>query len=217
MIAIAANTVLGQAGKQSFSLHVDLALHAPVTALVGPSGAGKTSILNLIAGLLHVDAGYVALDGEVWLDTARRINLKPHQRSVGYVFQDGRLFPHLNVAANLDYGRRARKLADDAQKQAHILRMLDLEPLLQRRIGTLSGGERQRVAIGRALMMKPRLLLLDEPMAALDSERKAIIAPYLERLRDDAGLPIIYVSHDQAEVARLNAVVISVTNGKAVS
>jgi molybdate transport system ATP-binding protein len=217
MIAIAANTVLGQAGKQSFSLHVDLALHAPVTALVGPSGAGKTSILNLIAGLLHADAGYVALDGEVWLDTARRINLKPHQRSVGYVFQDGRLFPHLNVAANLDYGRRARKLADDAQKQAHILRMLDLEPLLQRRIGTLSGGERQRVAIGRALMMNPRLLLLDEPMAALDSERKAIIAPYLERLRDEAGLPIIYVSHDQAEVARLNAVVISVTNGKAVS
>jgi molybdate transport system ATP-binding protein len=217
MIAIAANTVLGQAGKQSFSLHVDLALHAPVTALVGPSGAGKTSILNLIAGLLHVDAGYVALDGEVWLDTARSINLKPHQRSVGYVFQDGRLFPHLNVAANLDYGRRARKLADDAQKQAHILRMLDLEPLLQRRIGTLSGGERQRVAIGRALMMNPRLLLLDEPMAALDSERKDIIAPYLERLRDEAGLPIIYVSHDQAEVARLNAVVISVTNGKAVS
>jgi molybdate transport system ATP-binding protein len=217
ILTIRIDTMLGKAGKQPFALDIELVLRAPITALVGPSGAGKTSILNIIAGLLHPGKGHIDLDGEIWFDAARGINLKPHQRSIGYVFQDGRLFPHLNVAANLDYGRKTRGLKVDAAKQAQIQAMLDLEPLLQRRIGALSGGERQRVAIGRALMMRPKLLLLDEPMAALDATRKAMIAPYLERLRDEAGVPIIYVSHDQAEVARLNAEIIQIANGKTVS
>ncbi len=143
-----------------------------VTALFGPSGAGKTSLINMIAGLLRPDRGRIDIDGDVLDDTARSIHVPAHRRRIGYVFQDARLFPHLSVVQNLDYGRRMNGLPFDTAEQARIAQLLDLEGLLQRRPGKLSGGEKQRVALGRALLSRPRLLLLDEPLGSLDNERK---------------------------------------------
>ena len=185
-----------------------------VTALFGPSGAGKTSLINMIAGLLRPDRGRIELDGETLDDTDKRIHLPAHRRRIGYVFQDARLFPHLSVAQNLDYGRRMNGLPFDTGEQARIVQLLDLEGLLQRRPGKLSGGEKQRVALGRALLSHPRLLLMDEPLGSLDDERKSDILPYLIRLRDRAGVPMVYVSHDAGEVRRLATQVIRVQGGK---
>lgn len=188
-----------------------------VTALFGRSGAGKTSLINMIAGLLKPDRGQIELDSETLDDTDKRIHVPAHRRRIGYVFQDARLFPHLSVAQNLDYGRRMNGLTFDAAEQTRIARLLDLEDLLQRRPGKLSGGEKQRVALGRALLSRPRLLLLDEPLGSLDEERKAEILPYLLRLRDQAGVPMVYVSHDADEVRRLATQVIRLQDGKIVA
>jgi molybdate transport system ATP-binding protein len=188
-----------------------------VTALFGRSGAGKTSLINMIAGLLKPDQGRIELDGETLDDTAKRIHVPPHRRRIGYVFQDARLFPHLSVAQNLDYGRRMNRLAFDTAEQSRITTLLDLDDLLQRRPGKLSGGEKQRVALGRALLSRPRLLLLDEPLGSLDEERKSDILPYLIRLRDEGGVPMVYVSHDASEVRRLATKVIRVQDGKIVA
>jgi molybdate transport system ATP-binding protein len=188
-----------------------------VTALFGPSGSGKTSIINMIAGLMRPDAGRIVLDGDVLFDAAARLDMRPWKRRIGTVFQEGRLFPHLSVRHNLDYGRWMSGLPADAKAFAHVADLLDIGPLLDRRPGKLSGGERQRVAFGRALLMKPRLLLLDEPLASLDAARKAEILPYLERLRDDSHLPMIYVSHDAAEVARIANAVVRLENGRVVA
>lgn len=185
-----------------------------VTALFGPSGAGKTSIINMIAGLMRPDRGRIELDGETLDDTAQRIHVPAHRRRIGYVFQDARLFPHLSVAQNLDYGRRMNGLPFEKAEQARITQLLDLDGLLQRRPGKLSGGEKQRVALGRALLSRPRLLLLDEPLGSLDDERKAEILPYLSRLRDRAGVPMVYVSHDADEVRQLATQVIRLQGGK---
>ncbi len=185
-----------------------------VTALFGASGAGKTSLINMIAGLLRPDRGRIEVDGETLDDTARRIHVPAHRRRIGYVFQDARLFPHLNVAQNLDYGRRMNGLPFDTAEQARVMQLLDLEKLQERRPGKLSGGEKQRVALGRALLSRPRLLLLDEPLGSLDEERKAEILPYLMRLRDQAGVPMVYVSHDADEVRRLATQVIRLQQGK---
>ncbi len=184
------------------------------TALYGPSGAGKTSIVNMIAGLITPDRGRIALDDTVLFDSAARIDVPAHRRRIGYVFQEGRLFPHMTVAQNLDYGRRMSGIAADAAERDRVISLLDIGALLGRRPGHLSGGERQRVAFGRALLMKPRLLLLDEPLASLDAARKAEILPYLERLRDDAGVPMIYVSHDPGEVARIATHVVRLEGGR---
>jgi molybdate transport system ATP-binding protein len=186
---------------------------AGVTALFGPSGSGKTSLINMIAGLMTPDAGRLTLDGEVLFDAARGVNVKPWKRRIGTVFQEGRLFPHLSVKHNLDYGRWMSGLPADGTAFAHTVELLDIGHLIGRRPGKLSGGERQRIAIGRALLMKPRLLLLDEPLASLDAARKAEILPYLERLRDDAGVPMIYVSHDAGEVARISTHVVRLKDG----
>jgi len=183
------------------------------TALFGPSGAGKTTVANLVAGLMKPDDGRIALDGEVLFDSAQGINVPAHRRRIGYVFQEGRLFPHLTVARNLDYGRWMNGHPRDEAAQERIVAMLDLGTLLQRRPGKLSGGERQRVAIGRALLAKPRLLLLDEPLASLDAARKAEILPYLERLHQEA-LPMIYVSHHPDEVRRIADQVVRIDGGK---
>jgi len=185
-----------------------------VTALFGPSGAGKTSLINMIAGLLKPDRGRIELDGDTLDDIADRIHIPAHRRRIGYVFQDARLFPHLSVAQNLDYGRRMNKLPFDGDEQERVVQLLDLEGLLQRRPGKLSGGEKQRVALGRALLSRPRLLLMDEPLGSLDDERKSDILPYLVRLRDQAGVPMVYVSHDAGEVRRLATRVIRVQDGK---
>src|SRR5476649_2253768 len=184
-----------------FSLTALFASENGATVLFGPSGAGKTSIINMIAGLLKPDRGRIVLNDEVMFDDAARIDMPAWRRRIGYVFQDGRLFPHMSIRHNLDYGRWVGGLTADAQAFAHAVELLDIGHLLDRRPGKLSGGERQRVAVGRALLMRPRLLLLDELLASLDAGRKDDILPYLERLRDEAQVPMIYVSHDAAEVA----------------
>ena len=187
------------------------------TALFGPSGAGKTSIINMIAGLLTPDRGRIALDDLVLFDSAARIDMKVAQRRIGYVFQEGRLFPHLSIRHNLDYGRWMGGHPVDPAAFAHAVDLLDIGHLLDRRPGKLSGGERQRVAVGRALLMKPRLLLLDEPLASLDAGRKHDILPYLERLRDEAKVPMIYVSHDANEVKRIASRVVRIEGGTIVA
>ncbi len=168
----------------------------------------------MIAGLVKPDRGRIALDDTVLFDSAARVDVPTHRRRIGYVFQEGRLFPHLTVAQNLDYGRWMSGLASDAAERDRIVAMLDIGNLLKRRPGKLSGGERQRVAIGRALLMKPRLLLLDEPLASLDRERKLEILPYLARLRDEAKVPMIYVSHQAGEIQRLASQVVRIEDGR---
>ncbi len=177
---------------------------APVTtALFGPSGAGKSTIINAIAGLIRPQSGRIVLAGETLLDTEAGIFVPAHLRRVGVVFQDARLFPHLSVRGNLLYGWRRAPQKADAARIDPVVALLQLGPLLERRPRTLSGGERSRVALGRALLMNPRALLLDEPLAALDATRKTEILPYLERLARETKIPILYVSHSLDEVARL--------------
>jgi molybdate transport system ATP-binding protein len=183
-----------------------------VTALFGPSGSGKTSIINMVAGLVTPDRGRVSSNGTLLFDS-EGVNVPPHRRGIGYVFQDGRLFPHMTVRQNLDYGRRMRRLTHVAAAQARIVDLLDIARLLERRPAHLSGGERQRIAIGRALLMGPQLLLLDEPLASLDAARKREIFPYLLKLRDETAIPMIYVSHHAAEVKRIATTIVRVENG----
>jgi molybdate transport system ATP-binding protein len=197
-----------------FSLHAAFKAAGGATALFGASGAGKTSIINMIAGLTRPDRGRIVLDGEVLFDEAARVDALAWRRRIGCVFQEGRLFPHLSVRHNLDYGRWMSGHAADPDAFGHVVAMLDIGHLLDRRPGKLSGGERQRVAVGRALLMQPRLLLLDEPLASLDTARKGEILPYLERLRDEARVPMIYVSHDAGEVRRLATRVVMMDGGR---
>ncbi|WP_429812993.1 molybdenum ABC transporter ATP-binding protein [Ensifer sp. B1-9] len=196
-----------------FALDAAFTSDGGVTALFGRSGSGKTSLINIIAGLLKPQSGRVVLDGDVIADSERRIFTPVHRRRFGYVFQEARLFPHLSVGHNLAYGRwfAGKSGSSDFTR---IVDMLGIAHLLDRNPSALSGGERQRVAIGRALLAAPRLLLMDEPLAALDEARKAEILPYLERLRDDAGIPIVYVSHSVSEVARLARRVVVLENGR---
>lgn len=195
---------------------VEVQFDAPdgVTALFGPSGAGKSTIVNVVAGLLAPERGRVAIDNRVLLDTAKGIDLPVHRRRIGYVFQEGRLFPHLSVRGNLRFGQKfARKDARQANED-QIVELLDIRPLLDRRPAGLSGGEKQRVAIGRALLSAPEFLLMDEPLAALDEARRGEILPYLERLNSETNLPILYVSHSRSEVRRLATTVVSVERGR---
>jgi len=184
-----------------------------VTALFGPSGSGKTSIVSMVAGLVTPDRGRIMCNGTVLFDSARRVCVSPHRRGIGYVFQDGRLFPHMTVAQNLDYGRRMYRIPADADERERVVTLLDIARLLDRRPGKLSGGERQRVAIGRALLMRPQLLLLDEPLASLDASRKREIFPYLLRLRDET-VPMIYVSHNAAELRRIATTIVRIDDGR---
>ena len=191
---------------------------AGLTALFGASGAGKSTLVNLIAGLLRPEAGRIAVGDTVFFDAARGIDLPVHRRELGVVFQDARLFPHLSVADNLRFGlqragarARAPRVPFDA-----VVALLGLEALLARRPHTLSGGERQRVAVGRALLAQPRLLMLDEPLASLDAPRKAEVLPYIERLRDEFDLPILYVSHAVDEVLRLASTLVLLERGAVV-
>lgn len=195
---------------------LDVAFEAPsgVTVLFGPSGSGKSTVLNAVAGLLRPDAGKVAVGGTVLTDTAQRLFVPPHRRRLGVIFQDGRLFPHLSVQQNLRYGRWFSPASARRTPESAVVEMLGIGALLDRAPATLSGGERQRVAIGRALLADPRLILADEPLSALDDDRKGEILPYLERLRDEWGVPMLYVSHSPAEVARIATTVVMLDAGR---
>jgi len=197
-----------------FSLTAKFDAAGGATALFGPSGSGKTSIVHMIAGLVAPDRGRIALDDLVLFDSATRTNVPAHKRRVGTVFQEGRLFPHLTVAQNLDYGRWMGAMPVDEAERARVIELLNIGNLLKRRPGHLSGGERQRVAFGRALLMKPRLLLLDEPLASLDRARKQEILPYLAKLRDEAKVPMIYVSHQAGEIVRVASQVVRIEDGR---
>lgn len=185
-----------------------------VTALFGPSGAGKSATIGAIAGLIRPDSGRITIDGDTVFDSEARRFLPARRRRIGYVFQDGRLFPHLSVRGNLLFGARRARGRLVTSSFDDVIALLGLENLLDRRPATLSGGERQRVALGRALLFGPRLLLLDEPLAALDQGRKAEIIPFLQRLRDEARVPIVYVSHAIDEVAQLADTMVVMSDGR---
>jgi molybdate transport system ATP-binding protein len=195
-----------------FTLQIAEKLASRITALFGPSGAGKTTVLDAVAGLRRPSEGSIAVGSRMLFASDLGVNLPPHQRHVGYVPQDVALFPHMNVRRNVLYGRR------DGQKLAvaAVMSMLEIEGLLDRSVAQLSGGERQRVALARALMSSPELLLLDEPLAAVDVERRRRILPYLERVRDQLAVPIVYVTHDVAEVQLLADHVIVLDQGRVV-
>lgn len=199
--------------RGAFRRRVHLREDARVVALTGYSGAGKTSVLNAIAGLLRPVHGRIEINGRVLFDSEAGINLPTHARQVGYVFQEARLFPHMSVRGNLRYGKhRTTPSSSSGQPTPHfvfddVVQLLGIAPLLRRRPGNLSGGEAQRVAIGRALLSQPQILLLDEPLSSLDRARREEIIPYLQRLRDQTALPVVYVSHSIEEVQRLTAAV----------
>ncbi len=194
---------------------LDLSFDAPdgITVLFGPSGAGKSTIANAVAGLLTPDQGRITLRDRVLFDTAAGINIPPHRRRIGYVFQEARLFPHLTLRQNLRYGQWFNPAARSAPFE-RIVDLLGLGALLHRRPATLSGGEKSRAALGRALLADPQLLIMDEPLAALDQARKDEILPYLERLRDEIRQPILYITHDRTEVQRLASHLVRIEAGR---
>jgi len=196
-----------------FTLEARFTSEGKLTAFFGPSGSGKTSLLNIIAGILRPDEGSIVLDDRTLVDTAKGIVVPMHRRRIGYVFQEARLFPHLTVRQNLSYGRWFTPREERTIPIEQVLDLLNLGHLLDRRPGALSGGEKQRVAIGRALLASPHLLLMDEPLASLDETLKEEILPFIERLRDEAQVPIVYVSHSLAEVARLATTVVMIKEG----
>jgi molybdate transport system ATP-binding protein len=226
MLNVAAKKQLG-----AFLLDAQFALPTPgVVALFGRSGCGKTTLVNIIAGLLPADSGRVTLDDSLLLDSERGIDVASERRRIGYVFQDARLFPHLRVEANLRYASKRAAQRGSGLSAQHataapapfvgmdrVVELLDLGPLMARRTHELSGGERQRVAIGRALLSQPRLLLLDEPLASLDASRREEVLPYLETLRDRLAIPMVYVSHNFDEVLRLATYLVLMEAGKTVA
>lgn len=200
--------------------HLDVHLDLPakgVSVIFGPSGSGKTTYLRCLAGLLRSPSGYMKLNDTVWQDESQNRFLPVHRRPIGMVFQDARLFPHLNVRSNLEFGYRRTALADRKISLEKIVDLLGLEPLLERRPGALSAGEQQRVSLGRALLTSPRLLLMDEPLANLDARRKLEILPFLLRLRSELSLPIVYVSHSLQEVLQLVDTLVLLEEGRVVA
>jgi molybdate transport system ATP-binding protein len=195
-------------------IDVNFQTRSGLTALFGKSGSGKSSIINMVAGLVRPSQGRIVFGGQVLFDSELRIHVPTHKRRIGYVFQEGLLFPHLTVERNLNYGRRFN---GPAHAPSNIISLLGLEALLKRKPINLSGGEKQRVAIGRALMSNPSLLLMDEPLASLDEARKSEILPYIEILRDEFIIPIIYISHSVEEVMRLAGDVVHIDGGKIIA
>ena len=192
-----------QLRRGRFERHVRIAEDARVLALTGPSGAGKTSVLNAIAGLVHPVSGHIAIAGRTLFESVSGVNVPTHRRRIGYVFQDVRLFPHRDVRANLLYGRHGARGDGATFALDAVVDLLGIAPLLARRPANLSGGEAQRVAIGRALLSQPAILLFDEPLSALDQSRREELIPYLQRVRDEIALPMVYVSHTEDDVRRI--------------
>ncbi|HEY1328751.1 MAG TPA: molybdenum ABC transporter ATP-binding protein [Casimicrobiaceae bacterium] len=201
----------------TFRLAVAFQAQAPIVGLFGRSGAGKTSLVNAIAGISRPRRGSINIDGNCLFDDSRGVDLAPEARRIGYVFQDALLFPHLDVQANLLYGYRRRRHGEVFIETQRVVDLLGIGPLLHRRPAALSGGEKQRVAIGRALLAQPRIMLLDEPLASLDLARKAEIMDYIERLRRELRIPMIYVSHSIAEITRLADTVVLLSEGRCVA
>jgi molybdate transport system ATP-binding protein len=197
-----------------FTLEVNVEMQRRVTAVFGPSGAGKTSLLDLIAGLRSARSAFVQLDGSVLTDTAKNISVATHRRGIGYVPQDLALFPHLSVRQNLCYGHKSGGAANPLFSFDHVIEVLEIQPLVSRGVTELSGGEKQRVALARALLASPRLLLLDEPLASLDAPLKARIIPYLARIRDEFQIPMLCVTHDRFEALALADEIVVLVNGK---
>jgi molybdate transport system ATP-binding protein len=198
----------------AFTLDARFTSEGRVTALFGRSGAGKTSLVNCLAGLIRPDRGRIVVDGHVLFDDRAGVCVPPHRRRIGYVFQEGRLFPHLTVRQNLLFGRWFTPPGERRARVEPVVDLLGLRPLLDRRPEGLSGGEKQRVALGRALLADPRLLLMDEPLASLDTARKEEILPYIERLRDETRVPMVYVSHSVPEVTRLASTMVVLSEGR---
>lgn len=203
--------------RGDFQLHMAATLDEPVTAIFGDSGSGKSTLLALLAGLLAPTQGRIVLADRVLVDTRRGLFVPPHERHIGLLFQDGRLFPHLDVRQNLLYGWQRLRPAQRRYQLDDIVAMLDIGTLLTRKPQQLSGGERQRVALGRALLYSPQLLLLDEPLSALDSRLKAQILPFLHRVRDETGIPMLYVSHSRTEIEALTPHMLTLADGRLVS
>src|SRR5882757_779191 len=200
---------------EHFTLKVDVAVRSRITAIFGPSGAGKTSLLDLIAGLRHAQSAFIQLDDRVLTDTAKGLSVPPHERGIGYVPQDLALFPHLSVRQNLLYGCKSNGTSNPLFAFEHVAEVLEIQPLISRGVTELSGGEKQRVALARALLASPRLLLLDEPLASLDAPLKAKIIPYLMRIRDEFRIPMLYVTHDRLEALALADEIVVLVNGRA--
>lgn len=192
-----------------FNANLEIPSHG-VTSIFGQSGSGKTTLLNFLSGKMRPQQGYIAINETVLVDTERKINLPAHKRHIGYVFQESNLFPHYSVRGNLFYGNRDK----DVAKLMEIAELLDIIPLLDKRIAYLSGGEKQRIAIGRALLSEPSLLLMDEPLASLDQGRKEEILGYLEKITANTTVPILYVTHNRDEARRLSTQFVSVNRGE---
>lgn len=203
--------VVCQFGERCYDIHFGLGA-GTIAALRGPSGAGKSTVLNLIGGLIRPNGGRIDFAGRTWFDHAAGIHLTPERRRIGYVFQEHRLFPHLTVAGNLRYG--IKKGRSDPSAFDETVKVLGLRPLLSRRPRHLSGGERQRVAIGRALLSAPELLLLDEPLASVDAARKAAVVDHLQQVRDRTAVPMLYVSHAWDEIREVADVILDLEDGR---
>ena len=203
--------------KNDFHLDVKFNFPSRVIGVFGNSGAGKSTFISILSGIIKPDHGYIKVAGVTVFDSVGKINLAPHKRKIGYVFQDSLLFPHLSVKANLLYGFKLNKTSEQRISFDHIIDLLGVETLLDRKPMTLSGGERQRIAIGRALLAQPQMLLMDEPLASLDLQRKLEILAYIERLRDEINIPIVYVSHSIAEISRLADTIMMMVDGKSVA
>ena len=197
---------------KDININIEFSGNTLSLGIKGASGVGKTTILNIIAGLVQPDKGLIQLNENIFFDSNLKINIAPHKRDIGYVFQDLRLFPHLNVEQNLHYAQHVKKLEKDKTETSRIVDILGISKLMSRPVKDLSGGEKQRVAIARAILSRPKLLLLDEPMSSLDERRKTEILPYLLRLKADSNIPIIYVSHIQSELEQFASTIIEVND-----
>ena len=200
--------------RPNFALDAAMELTHRVTAIFGPSGSGKSTLLAVIAGIVTPDSGRVIINGECLFDSEQRINQPVYQRKIGLVFQDGRLFPHLNVAQNLSYALNFTPASQQQFEFRQITELLEIGHLLKQLPHQLSGGEKQRVALGRALLSSPRLLMLDEPLASLDDRLKGQILPFLKRVADEISIPMIYISHSKEEIMQITDNVMHIDNGQ---